>query len=132
MAGIIPNEGRSKALVDFIKDSQTTLYLGLYTDVVQPTKTATLSTITELGALTGYARIALTNTDWTEANQEITNLLKTFTAGEDWGNVTGYFIATTLDNTGKLLAVESFSSPLNMTNTSTLDITPKIKGVDAV
>lgn len=130
MAGIIVNEGRSKSLVDSIKNAQTTLYLGLYTNASQPSKTQTLP-VTEVSTLlTGYARIALTDTDWTEASQVITNIQKTFTAGEDWGSVTGYFIATTVDDTGLLIAVESFSLPFNMTNTSVLNITPKIKNVD--
>lgn len=132
MAGIIVDEGRSKALVDTVKDAQVSLFLGLYTDASQPAKTATLSTLTE-AAGTGYARITLTDTDWTEVNQVITNLEKTFTAGAGgWGNITGYFIGTTLDNTGKLIAVESFTQPLNMTDGSTLKITPKVKGADAV
>jgi hypothetical protein len=130
MAGIAVNEGRSKTLTDSVKDAQTTLYLRLYTNASQPTKTQSLP-VTEVSTLlSGYAAIPLTDTDWTEVSQVITNIEKTFTAGEDWGNVTGYYISTTSNDTGLLLYVESFSLPLNMTNGSILKITPKISNVD--
>ena len=130
MAGIAVNQGRTKTLTDSVKDAQVTLYLGLYTNVTQPTVTQVLPVTEVSTALSGYARIALTDSDWTELNQVITNLLKTWTAGEDWGNVTGYFIATTVDDTGLLLYVESFTLPLNMTNGSIINITHKISNVD--
>ncbi len=130
MTGISVNQGRSKTLVDSIKDAQSTLYLGLYTNVSQPTVTQVLPVSEVSGALSGYARITLTDTDWTELNQVITNIQKTFTAGEDWGNVTGVFIATTVDDTGSLLYVQNFTLPLNMTNGSILRVTPKISNVN--
>lgn len=126
MPGKCVDAGETDALTKWIKNGYTTLYLGLYENTTEPAENATLAGLTEQSGL-GYARIALASADWTVLNDAVTNLEKTFTATGDWGNQYGYFIATTLDNTGLLLFVEHFSNgPYDVTNGSTVKITPKI------
>ncbi len=103
-------------------------YLGLYDDTTEPLITATLASgISELSK-TGYARIQLADADWTNVAGVITNLAKTFTAGEDWGNVYGYFITDVASGTaGDLIGVEHFSTgPFNIADTKTLDVTARL------
>lgn len=132
MGGKLTNEGEIDVISWYLKNDQTSrginaLYLGLYTDTTEPLETATLATITEL-ALTGYARIQLLDADWSGAADVATNLAKTFTAGEAWGNIYGYFICNVSSGTlGELLFVEHFSTgPFNVANGKTIEITPKI------
>lgn len=132
MAGKHINEGKNKAGIVYIKNGTPrgadSLYLGLYLDTIEPLLTDTLSTITEL-ALTGYARIQLNDADWTvDSVGKSTNLKKTWTAGELWSNVYGYFITDVPSGTGGLLHwVEHFSDgPYTIQNGKTLDVTPVI------
>lgn len=132
MGGKLTNEGEIDVISWYLKNDQTSrgadaLYLGLYTDTTEPLETDTLATITEL-ALTGYARIQLLDADWSGAADVATNLAKTFTAGEAWGNIYGYFICNVSSGTaGELLFVEHFSTgPFNVANGKTIEITPKI------
>lgn len=106
----------------------TNLYLGLYTNATEPAETATLASLTE-PAGGGYARIALAPAGWTESPQAtFANLQKTFQAsGGAWGNVYGFFIATSSHGTGKLLHVEHFTDgPYNTPDGSIIRVTPKI------
>ncbi len=132
MGGKLTNEGEIDIISWYLKNLQTSrgansLYLGLYTDTTEPAENITLATITEL-ALTGYARIQLNDADWSGAADVATNLAKTFTAGEDWGNVYGYFICNVASGTaGEIIFVEHFSTgPFNVADTKTIEITPKI------
>lgn len=127
MAALV-NEGETEVL-EAIKARYATLYLGLYENTTEPAETATLATLTEQTSGTGYARIALTQANWTISGDTMTNLLKTFTAaGGDWGNQYGYFIGTTSDNTGKLLVVHHFTNgPFYVADTGSIDITPKLQ-----
>lgn len=113
------------------KDAVTDFYLGLYTDTTEPAETATLTTITEVTVANGYARILLTNTDWTEqaTKGEYLNIQKTFTAnGGNWGNVYGYFLTTVASGTtGKLAEVEHFSDgPYDVNDGWSVKVTPKV------
>lgn len=106
----------------------TNLYLGLYTNSSEPGENATLSNITEPSG-GGYARIAIAcGGDWTLSNDQITAAQKTFSAsGAAWGNVYGYFLATTNDGSGKLLAVEHFSDgPYNVVDGGSVKVTVKL------
>ena len=127
MPGKCTDQGENDCLTKWIKNGYTTLYLGLYENTTEPAENAALTGLTEQSG-SGYARIALASAVWTVVNDTVTNLEKTFTAsGGDWGNQYGYFIATTSDNTGLLLFVEQFSNgPYDVTNGSTVKITPKI------
>lgn len=124
------DEGETNVGNIYLKNQaqNTNLYLGLYTNTTEPAETATLASLTEPVG-NGYARIALTPADWTESPQAtFANLQKTFTAsGGDWGNVYGWFLATSSDGTGKLVMVEHFSDgPYNTPNGSIVKVTPKI------
>lgn len=122
------NEGAIRVL-QILFGSQAvdgTLYLGLYTDASEPGETATIASLTEVSGA-GYARKSLARGSWSIANDIATYAAQTFAASGAWGAVTGYFIATTNDDSGKLLAVESFSEgSFNMVNGSSLQLTPKI------
>jgi hypothetical protein len=113
------------------KDAVIDLWVGLYTDATEPAEDATLSSITELPVANNYARIALTNTDWTEQATKgvFEQLQKTFTAsGGDWGSVYGYFLADCASGTaGKLVAVEHFSDgPYTVNDGWSVKVTPKV------
>lgn len=130
MAGKLVKEGQTNILTWYFENIQTSrpadsLFLGLYTDTVEPPITATLSAgITEL-ALAGYARIQLLDADWTVTVDQADNVLKTFTAGVDWGNVYGSFITDLVSGVGTLIAVKHFTNgPFNVLNGKTIDITP--------
>ena len=132
MSGKLTDEGENDVATWYMKNNQSSrgadgLYLGLYTDSTEPLETATLATITEL-ALTGYARIQLLDADWTITDDVAENIAKTFTAGEVWGNIYGYFICNIVSGTaGELIFVEHFSTgPFNVADTKTIEITPKI------
>ena len=132
MAGKLIIEGQTNILTWYFKNVQTSrpadsLYLGLYTDTTEPPITATLSAgITEL-VLAGYARIQLIDADWSVVVDQVTNVLKTFTAAEDWGNVYGSFITDLSAGVGKLIAVKHFTNgPFNVLNGKTIDITPSM------
>ena len=103
------------------------LYMGLYTNGSEPAETATLASLTEVTG-SGYARKTLARGSWTIDADLASFAEQSFgPAGASWGNVTGYFIATSSDNTGKLLFVESFSDgayPIG--SGSSLAITPKV------
>lgn len=132
MGGKLTDEGENDVATWYMKNDQSSrgadgLYLGLYTDSTEPLETATLATITEL-ALTGYARIQLLDADWTITADVAQNIAKTFTAGEAWGNIYGYFICNIVSGTaGELIFVEHFSTgPFNVADTKTIEITPII------
>ena len=107
-------------------------YLGIYTDSTEPGETATLPTqatpITELAAAFGYSRKTLARGSWSITGDHADFAQQTFTAsGGAWSNCYGYFIASSSDNSGKLLCVEHFSGgPFNVPDTGSIKITPKI------
>ena len=106
----------------------TNLYLGLYTNTTEPAENATLASLTEPSG-GGYARIAIVcGDDWTLVADQITAAQKIFAAtGAAWGNVYGYFIATSSDGSGKLLAVEQFSDgPYNVVDGGSVKVTAKL------
>ncbi len=133
MGGKLVDEGEIDVGTWYLKNSQASrgadaLYLGLYTDTTEPLETATLASgITEL-ALTGYARIQLTDAGWSNVAGVFTNTEKTFTAGEAWGDIYGYLICNVSTGTaGELIYVEHFSTgPFNVANAKTVKITPTI------
>lgn len=133
MGGKLVDEGEIDVGTWYLKNDQASrgadeLYLGLYTDTTEPLETATLASgITEL-ALTGYARIQLTDAGWSNVAGVFTNLEKTFTAGEDWGDIYGYFICNVSTGTaGELIFVEHFSTgPFNVSNGKTIKVTSTI------
>ncbi len=134
MSGKMVTQGLANLLTWYFKNIQTSrgadsLYIGLYTDTTEPPIGATLSSgVTEL-ALGGYARIQLLDADWTITDDLAANVLKTFTAAVDWGNVYGSFLTDLPTGIGNLIAVKHFTSgPFNVLDTKTIDITPKYLG----
>ena len=121
-------EGLEHLLNTYLKGvTRGTLYLGLYTDAVEPGVGADLATITELPVANGYARIIINNADVTVVDNLATIAQKTFTAaGADWVAVTGWFICNIISTTwGTLICVESFSDGAKtVINGRTLKITP--------
>lgn len=132
MAGKLIEEGMTDILTWYFKNIQSSrvtdsLYLGLYTNTTEPPITATLSSgLTEL-ALGGYARIQLLDADWTISTDQADNVLKTFTASVDWGDVYGSFITDLSSGAGTLIAVKHFTNgPFNVLTGKTIDITAKM------
>lgn len=104
----------------------STLYVGLYTNSTEPAEGATLSYITEVSG-TGYSRKSLIRGDWEVTDDYAIYGQQEWTAESDWGNVYGYFIATSADNSGYLIFVEHFSDgPYNMTEGSKIRLYPKV------
>jgi hypothetical protein len=102
------------------------LYLGLYKNPSELEETAKLTDLTEPSG-SGYGRKIMIRGSWTITNDHATYTPQTFLAqGGDWGNVTGYFIATSVDNNGKLLATEHFDVALNLVDGKGVKIQPKI------
>jgi hypothetical protein len=103
-----------------------TLYLGLYKNTSEPSEVSTLSDMQEVSGF-DYARKELTRGDWVLVADEATYAQQTFLAsGGTWGNVYGYFIGTTADDSGKLVALEHFTTYRSIEDGKGVRITPKI------
>lgn len=123
------NEGENRFLNILLGSTavDANLYMGLYTNGSEPAETAALADISEVAG-TGYARKTLARGSWSITADTASFAEQSFgPAGASWGNVTGYFIATSSDNTGKLLFVESFSDGAYPIGTgSSIAITPSV------
>jgi hypothetical protein len=126
MAGYSPDEGdnNSAAILwgRFLTDFTGNMELGLFTNVA-PGQTITEATITEPSGV-GYARIALTDGNWSGGATR-SYPQQTFTAGGTWtGAVQGYFI-NTLGATKRLSIIEvDPNGPYNFILNDTYKITP--------
>jgi hypothetical protein len=127
MSGKWCNEGETWTLEKALETAD--LYIGLYTETTEPAEGATLANVTEPVAA-GYVRVLIQNSpsDWTIVGDTATGTLAVFTATGVWGNVYGYFIATSVGGTGKLLAVEHFTDgPYDVQdNGDQVKVTPSI------
>lgn len=102
-------------------------YLGLYKNVTEPAEDITLAGFTEPSGF-GYARKTLTKGSWTIVADLASYAQQTFLAsGGDWGNITGYFIATTSNNSGKVIAICHFTEALAVLNTKGIKVAPKFR-----
>jgi hypothetical protein len=122
------DEGENRVLNILLGSTapDTTLYLGLLKNLSAPAEDAILTGLTEPSGY-GYARKALLRTQWTIAANSATYAQQTFlAAGGDWDYITGYFLATSPDNSGKLLASEYFDTPLLVVDGKGIKIVPKI------
>ncbi len=124
------DEGENR-VSDILFGSQAvdaSLYMGIYNDVAEPPETATIASLSELSG-NGYARKTLSRGTWTVSGSISTYAQQTFTAsGGDWGSCYGYFIATSSDDSGKLLCVEHFSDgPYDVDDTQSIKITPNLR-----
>lgn len=105
----------------------TSLWLRLFTDSGSPADADTLGDIAEVSG-TSYSAIKYEHsTNWSVANSQATGDKNTFTAnGESWGNVYGYFFATSDTGTG-VIAEETFGDgPYNIGDGDKIEITPQI------
>lgn len=101
------------------------LWLGLYKNSSEPEETATLADISEVSG-SGYSRKKLTRGNWTVTGSVAEYAQQIFKALTNWGDVYGYFIATTVNDTGELLAIEHFSVPYTVEANKGIKVTPKI------
>lgn len=110
MAAKWMDEGKTRVL-QILLGSQAvdgTLYLGLYKNSTEPAETVGLLGLTEVTVGNGYARKALARGSWVVTDDLAEYVQQIWIALSDWGNVYGYFLATTNDDSGKLLAIEHF------------------------
>jgi len=104
------------------------LYLGLFTNTTEPAESANLAAISEPSG-NGYERKTLARGSWTINADLASYAQQAFTATGNWGNVYGYFIATSSDGSGKLLGVELFANgSYNVANFGDeIKITPSVR-----
>jgi hypothetical protein len=111
----------------------TTFFLRLYNDT--PVETDTLSTLTGEPSTNGYAAQELTrnSTGWPtlaldSGDYQATAATKTFTAtGGSWGPVTYLALATSSNNSGKLISYAALSTSRTLANGESLQVTYKLK-----
>lgn len=122
MSGKVHYEGQEYLGLASLKNTgHATLYIGLYTNGTALAKNQTMVNVTEVSG-GGYARKVLNTADWVVDPTKTANQGTLFAqTRKDWlftsavGNVTGYFITTSLTgSTGKLIASEHFSAPANV------------------
>jgi len=106
-------------------------YIGLATDA-SLAETASLGDQTEVSG-TGYERqaVASNNTDITSAatgtnDYKITTKTVTFTAGGTWTGANTYFLATSSDDSGILIASGPLSETITLEDTDTLTIAVQV------
>jgi len=109
------------------QDVPPVLYLGLYkVPTSAPAETVTLTDFTEPSG-NGYVRKTLLRGSWSVVGAYAEYAIQTFLAsGGDWGDIYGYFLATSLDNSGKVLSIVHFDSPMSVVDGKGIKITPKI------
>jgi len=128
MAAELHTEGLQFLLEVAFSEEQSVpanFYIGLATDA-SLAEDAALTDLTEVSG-TGYARqsVASNNTDFTSAthgtnDRKTTTKSVTFTAGGTWTGANTAFLATTSDNTGKLICSAPLSQTRTLVNTDTL------------
>lgn len=130
MAGILPDEGETLIANLVFKnadvDRGTALQLLLFTNATIG-ETTTAASLTE-PAGTGYARITLTDANWTVTAGVASYAVQTFTVGTGgWtGSVYGYAVVTT-GTTPRIVAIElDLAGPFAMASGDTYAVTPSI------
>ena len=128
MAAELHQEGLQYLLEVAFTEEQSVpanFYIGLATDAALA-ENASLGDQTEVSG-TGYARqtVASDNVDITSAttgtnDRKITTKTVTFTAGGTWTGANTTFLATSSDDSGKLIASAPLSETRTLTDNSTL------------
>lgn len=111
----------------------TTFFLRLYNDT--PTETDTLSTLTGEPSTNGYAAQELTrnSSGWPtlaldSGDYQATSATVTFSAsGGSWGPVTYAVLATTSNNTGRLVSFTALSTSRTLASGESLQVTYRLK-----
>jgi len=132
MAQILHDEGEQYLLQAALSEEQTppaNFYLGLCNDTLA--KTDALADILNEPSGDGYARqeIPSTGVGWTVAKSgsyyRATGTQETFTAdGGDWGSINTWFLATSADGTGKLIASGDIDPARTIADGDSLLVTP--------
>lgn len=136
MAFMWHHEGQEWLLEVAISEEQSVpenFYLGLYADA-SPAEADTLVAVTAMEEDgTGYARqlIPSSAAGWTIGvvgnDVDAVGTQETFTAGGTWTEVNRWFLATTADNTGKLICSGDIDPARTLGNTDTLKFTPTLR-----
>jgi len=131
MAADVHQEGLQFILEVAFSEEQSVpanFYIGLCTDA-SLAETASLGDQTEVSG-TGYARQAVASTavGFVSAStgtndRKVTTVEVTFTAGGTWTGAKTAFLATTIDDTGVLIASEQLSATITLVDTGTLSFT---------
>jgi len=128
MAGSLYDEGENRIANILLGATPVdgVLYLGLYKNVTEPAETVSLSDLTEVSGY-GYARQSLVRGSWVITTNSAVYTQRIFLAnGGNWGSIYGYFIGTTIDDSGKLIGLEHFDSPYVIVDTKGIKITPTL------
>ena len=116
--GIWTKEGSfNLARIYFNSQSQNPkTYLGLFTNDLDPSllNSAILNDLLEPSA-GAYARIELASPNWVVTDElSIYPTVDFQIALEPFGTIYGCFIATTVNNSGKLLAIHKYTTPISL------------------
>jgi len=132
MAQVLHDEGEQYLLQAALSEEQTppaNFYLGLCNDTLA--KTDALADILNEPSGDGYSRQAIpsSNVGWTVEKSgsyyRATGTQETFLAdGGDWGSLNTWFLATSADGTGKLIASGDIDPARTMADGDTLLVTP--------
>ena len=132
MAQILHDEGEQYLLQAALSEEQTppaNFYLGLCNDTL--VKTDALADIANEPSGDGYSRQAIPSSaaGWTVAKvsdyYRATGPQETFTAdGGDWGTINTWFLATSADETGKLIASGDIDPARTIADGDSLLVTP--------
>jgi hypothetical protein len=124
----VADEGEQLILDVFFRDAAEPTNFTLRLTGTTPTETSTLGGLTEVTG-TGYAGItvARNTTDWPTlalvgGDYKVTMLTKTFTATGTWTAATYMYLATTSNNTGKLVSYSALSASRTLVNGDTLAV----------
>lgn len=124
----IADEGEQWILDTFFRGAAAPAGFFLRLATAAPTDTSTLATVSQVTG-TGYAPIAVARntTDWptlalNAGDFRVVMATKTFTATGTWTAATHMYLATTSDNTGKLISYAALGTTRTLVNGDTLAV----------
>lgn len=124
----VADEGEQSILDSYFRGQNTPTSFTLRLTGTTPSETSTLAGLTEVTG-TGYAGIAVARntTDWPTlalvgGDYKVSMLTKTFTATGTWTAATYMYLATTSNNTGKLISYSALSASRTLVNGDTLQV----------
>lgn len=131
---MIITEGKQKIIEYFLNNND--IYLGLWSyqgaSQINTFETHHLKYF-ELSDKQGYSRQKINKGNW-YLKDSVENIYQStepvfFRTKEAWDNITGFFLITSLDDSGKLLSVIKFSSPeiVNISAFNHLYVSPTIQ-----